>query len=146
MRPSATAAWTPVIELEQAERVRDRRPGAPDLPGDLVLGQAELLVELPEGVGLLDRVEVFALDVLDERQLELLAIGELADDGRDPLETGQPGRLDTTLAGHDPIAVERLRDEDRLENAVIGDARRQCLEVGVLDVTARLVRIRRGSR
>ena len=33
--------------------------------------------------------EILALEVLDEGQLELLAVGELADDGRDPLEAGQ---------------------------------------------------------
>ena len=112
-----------------------------DLPRDLVLGQAELLVELAERVGLLDRIEVLALDVLDERQLELLAIGQLADHGWNALEAGEAGRPDATLAGHDPVAVERFRDEDRLEDAVIGDAGRQGFEVGVLHVAPRLVRV-----
>ena len=71
------------LEVEQAERVGDRGPGAADLAGNVVLGQAELLGKLAEGVGLLDRVEVFALDILDEGQLELLTVRQLAHDGRD---------------------------------------------------------------
>ena len=68
---------------------------------------------------LLDRVEVRALDVLDEGQLELIAIGELADDRRDPLEAGQLGGPDATFAGDELIAVEDLGHEDRLEHAVV---------------------------
>jgi hypothetical protein len=33
-------------------------------------------------VGLLHRAEILALKVLDERDLELLSVGELPDDGR----------------------------------------------------------------
>ena len=39
--------------------------------------------------GLVDRVEVGALDVLDERDLELVAVRELADERRDALEARQ---------------------------------------------------------
>ena len=130
-----------LVELQEAERVGDRGPGTADLAGDLVLGQAKLLLELAEGVRLLDRVEVLTLDVLDQCQLELLAIGELADHGRDSLEAGQAGSLDPALAGHDPVTVKRLGHQDRLEDAVIGDARRKRLEVGMFDVTAGLVRV-----
>ena len=69
--------------LATVERARPTRVG------DVVLAEAELVDELPVGVGRLDRVEVLALEVLDERELELLAVGELADDRRDPLEAGR---------------------------------------------------------
>ena len=131
----------PLVELQEAERVGDRRPGSTDLPGDVLLGQPELLVELPEGVRFLDRVEVLALDVLDECELELLAIGELADHRGNSLESGEASGLDAALTGDDPVAVERLGDEDRLEDAVVGDARSERLEVGVLDVAPGLVRV-----
>ena len=88
-----------------------------------LLGEAELVDELPVGARRLDRVEVLALEVLDERELELLAVGELADDRRDPLEAGQPGGPDASLAGDELVAVERLGHEDRLEDAVLADAR-----------------------
>ena len=89
IRPSAIAAWTSACEVEQPERVGDGRPGPPDPLGDLVLGEPELVDQLAVGERLLDRVEVGALDVLDEGELELVAVGELADERRDPLEAGQ---------------------------------------------------------
>ena len=71
------------------------------------------------------RVEVLALEVLDERELELIAIGELADDGRDAIEAGGLCRAQPPLAGDELVAVDRLGDEDRLEDAVLRDARVQ---------------------
>ena len=106
-------------EVEQPQRVGDRRAGAPDARRDLVLAEPELLDELAVGVGRLERVEVLALEVLDERELELLAVGELADDGRDALEAGGLGGAEAPLAGDELVAVDRLGDEDRLEDAVL---------------------------
>ena len=128
-RPSATAAWTAGRELEQAQRVGDGRAGAPDAGRDVVLAEPELVDQLAVGVGRLDRVEVLALQVLDERELELVAIDELADDGRDAIEAGRLGRPEAALAGDELVAVDRLGDEDRLEDAVLGDARAERRQV-----------------
>ena len=62
------------VKVEQAERVRDRRSSPTDSRGDVLLGQPELVDQLPEGERLFDRVQVFALEVLDEGELELVAI------------------------------------------------------------------------
>ena len=86
---------------------------------DVVLGEPELLDELPIGFRRLERVEVLALQVLDERELDLLAIGQLADDSRDAL---QPGRLcgaQSAFAGDELEAVDGLGHEDRLQDAVL---------------------------
>ena len=64
----------------------------------------------------LDRVEVLALEVLDERDLQLGLVIELADDRRDALEPGRGGGAQPPLAGDQPVAVDRLGDEDRLED------------------------------
>jgi hypothetical protein len=69
-------------ELEEAEGVGDGGAAATDLLGDLILGQAELGLELGVAGGLLERIEVLALEVLDEGELEDLAIGgDPFDDG-----------------------------------------------------------------
>ena len=81
--------------------------------------ERELVDELAVGARRLDRVEVLALEVLDERELELLAIGELADDRRDALQAGEPRGADAALAGDELVAVDRLGDEDRLDHAVL---------------------------
>ena len=57
-------------QAQEAQRVRDRGAVAPDPAGDLVLGEAELVLQAVEGLRLLDRVQLLALDVLDEGQLE----------------------------------------------------------------------------
>ena len=74
----------------------------------VLLRQPELVDQLPEGERLFDRVQVFALEVLDEGKLELVAIGDLADDDRDPLEPGELRGAEPPLPGHDLIAVEGL--------------------------------------
>ena len=82
-----------------------------------------------EGVGLLDRVEVLALEVLDERELELLAVGELADDRRDPLEAGE-------LAGPERAARRRRagsRRASRSRGSAGGRRARGCSRRGARD-------------
>ncbi len=39
---------------------------------------------------LVDRIEIGALDVLDQRDLELVSIGKLAHERRDALQAGEP--------------------------------------------------------
>jgi hypothetical protein len=73
-------------------------------------------------VSLLDRIEIGALDVLHEGDGQLIALGHLADDRRYAVEAGDLGRTDAALTGHELVAIEHLGDEDRLENAVDGDA------------------------
>ena len=57
-------------QLEQAQGVGDRRPALADPAGHLVVGEAEVLDELLVGRRLLERVEVVAVEVLDQGLLE----------------------------------------------------------------------------
>lgn len=93
------------------------------------------------GVRLFDRVEVGPLEVLDERELELCAIGQLADHGGDPLEPRHLGCPDPPLAGHELVPVEDLGDEDGLDDPVLGDARRELRQGLLLDLPAGLIGI-----
>jgi hypothetical protein len=72
-----------VGQLEQADRVGHRRAILADPVGDLVGGQRELLDQPLVGQGLLDRVQVGALEVLDQRALEGLARVDVLDHHRD---------------------------------------------------------------
>ena len=103
--------------------------GAADAPGDLLVGQPELLDQRPVRGGFLHGAEIRPLEVLDQGDLELRPIGELADDGRDALEAGEPGRPEAALARDELVAVEGLGDEDGLEDAVLADAGREGLEL-----------------
>ena len=68
-----------------AAKVGDRAAILPDRGGDLLLGQAEFVCQPLVRQRFVDRIEVLALDVLDERELEqllVLAGRDLADDDR----------------------------------------------------------------
>src|SRR5947207_6707106 len=112
------------MEVEESKGVCDGRAGTPNARGEILLREGELVDQLAIGARRLDRVEILALQVLDQRQLELLAIGKLANDRRDPLEAGHPRGTDASLAGDELITVDRLGHEDRLDDAVLLDARR----------------------
>ncbi len=114
----------------------------PDAARDLLLAQPELVDQLAVRVGFLDRVQVGALDVLDDRQLELVPVGKLADDGRDPLQPSQSRGTHASLAGDEDVPLEGLRDDHRLEHAVLADARGEIRQLLLVDVAAGLIGVR----
>src|SRR5206468_8019390 len=73
------------MEVEQPERVRDGRSGSPDAGREVFLAEVEFVDEAAVRTSGLDRVEILALQVLDEGQLQLLPIRQLADNYRNPL-------------------------------------------------------------
>ncbi len=112
---------------------------------------AELLGKLPDAVAvvldhpvvdrrLLQRREVLALQVLDDRDLQRDVVVELLDERRDGRQPGHPRRPPATLAGHQLELVRPARpDEDGLEDAVFTDRGGQLLEGGHLELEARIL-------
>ena len=129
------------MKIEQPKRVRHGRPCLADPVGDLLLGEPELIDQLAIRERLVDRVEIRALDVLHQRDLELVTIGELSHDGGDAIEACEASRTHTPLAGDQLVPGDRLRHEDRLEDAMLADARRKLLELTLVDVAAGLERV-----
>ena len=119
-----------VGQSEQAEEVRDRRPLLPNPLRDLFLRQAELLVELVVCVGLFDRVQVLALDVLDQRDLKHVAIGHrFLDDHRHGVQTSLLRRTEPPLTCNETVSVvTSFGNYERLDDAVFADAPRQLLD------------------
>ena len=74
---------------------------------DLLLGQAELVDQALERRGLLERAEVGALEVLDQRALERRALGDVLHDDRDLVEAGALRRAPPPLAGDQEVAAAR---------------------------------------
>jgi hypothetical protein len=93
-------------------------------------------------VGLFEGTQVFALEVLYERELELVSIRELPNDRGDPVETGKLGGAEASLAGDELVAVNRLDHEDRLQDAMGGNARSEGLELRLTDPLTGLARVR----
>ena len=75
-------------QLQQAQRVGDLRAGAADAAGQLVVGAAEVLEQLLVGGRLLERVQLAAVQVLQQGVAQQVVVVGLLDDRRD----GRPGR------------------------------------------------------
>src|SRR5438093_563693 len=110
--------------------VRRRRQTQTVLDVALVLAQLrrEVTDRVPQLVGhllvddgLVERGEVFALQVLDERDLERGRVIEALDDGRDRLFACELGRAPAALARDDLVPVTGRTNEDRLQDAVLAD-------------------------
>jgi hypothetical protein len=77
-------------ELEQAERVADARATLPDPVGHLFVRQPEIFDELAVAFGRFEWIEVLALEVLHQRQLEAFALVGQPDNDRDRLPASEP--------------------------------------------------------
>jgi len=149
-RPAVTLRDAPIGDrglhdrgqIEQAQRVGDRRARTSDTFRDGLVRQTEVVDQPTEAVRGLDRVEILTLQVLDQGQFESLTVVEVADDGRDPLETRRHGGADATLPRDQLVTVKRLGHEHRLEHTVFADARGQRRHLSIAEPAARLVRVR----
>ena len=104
-------------EVEQSHEVGDRGPVEPNLLRDLVLTELELGRDLSEGMRLLHRVEILALEVLDHGEDGGVLICDGSDDHRHTLKPSKLGCTPATLASDDLIAVAVLANEDGLKDA-----------------------------
>ena len=103
-------------ELEQPDGVADLWPRTSDPLGELLVGAGEVLEQLAVGRRLLQRVELGAVEVLQEGVAQHVGVLGLAHDRRD---RGQPGLLGgppSTLAHHQLVGLRtRLAHHHRLE-------------------------------
>src|SRR5262245_30403030 len=110
-----------VGQREQAKGVGDGRPALSHPLRDLLLGETVHLDQLAIGLRLLERRQILALEVLDQRQLEALRRRRLPDDDWYLLEAGTLGSAEPTLAGDQLVAVRLAPDDQRLEQAMAPD-------------------------
>ena len=130
-------------ELQQPQRVRDRRPALADTGRDLVVGEREILDQLLIRGGFLERVQLLALDVLDDGVLQHRGVVGDPHHGRDRLEPDPPRRAPAALAG-DQLVAAALRgpDEHGLEDADLADRVGQRGQRLLVEMLARLLRVR----
>ncbi len=83
---------------------------------------AEPLEVVLETVGLFDRIEIAALDILDQGSLEHLLVVEVHDPHRDGVQPGLLGGTEASLAGDQLISVADEPHHDGLQDAVVLDA------------------------
>jgi hypothetical protein len=92
---------------------------------------------------LVQRRQVLALEVLDDRDLERRVVVDVLDQRGDRLEAGLPRRAPAPFAGDDLLRVRSERpDQDRLEDAMLADRGRKLVEGLLLEDETRLLRVR----
>ena len=123
------------IRLETVERSRPSRPASSSCVPPY---RDEVIAE---GAGLVDRVEVLALEVLDHRQLEDALIVEVEDARGDLVEVGLDAGAEPTLAGDELVAQPDGPDQDRLEHAVLPERVGQRGDLRRVELAARLERV-----
>ena len=128
---------------EQPLVVRDRRAVLADGLRNLLLRPFQLVGQPAVGARFLDRVEVLALDVFDQRQLQPLFIGNVAHDHRDLQQPGAQRGAPAPFAGHDLVlALLAAAHHDRLEDPGLLDRCGQRVEPLFIHVAPRLLAIR----
>jgi hypothetical protein len=97
-------------EGEQAERIGDMGPRLADDLGHVFLRAAEVVDHALIATRLFDRGQILALQVLDQRHFERVAVGELAHQRRDLMELRLLRRAPAPLAGDELVHAGLARD------------------------------------
>ena len=128
-------------QIQQPHRVGDVGAGLAHLLGDLFLGPVERRGhQLVIGHRLFQRIQVGALDVLDDCDFQRLAVGHLAHHHRHVMQLGQLGGPPAAFARHDLIAVGAQRaHQDGRQHALFFYGCRQVGQRLFVEGLARLV-------
>ena len=111
-----------VGKRQKAQEVGGRRTRTADRLGGVFVGEGKLFDEALDALSLFDGVQIFALDVLDERDGKRVLVVDGADDDRDPFESGQARRAGAALARDDFIARSAHgAHENRAQHALFPD-------------------------
>src|SRR5262245_40729282 len=102
---------------QQSKAVGDGGAFSADPLGDRFLREVEVVCERSESLGLLDRIELRALDVLDEGQLERTPRLHLLNHGGNLRQSGHARRAPTAFTRDDLVPGARLPQQDRLQEA-----------------------------
>ena len=105
----------------------------------------ELIGEAPVGERFVDRVQILALDVFDQRHFEQRLLRAWRDVAHHDRHAQQPGDFRGTpaaFAGDDLESIADLAHDDRLDDAVGADRLREFLQPRIVDVAARLKVVR----
>ena len=90
-------------QRQEPQQVGDVAPALAESLGQPLLGVAEAVHQLAIALRLLERVEVGALDVLDDGELQHLGVVEVSEDRRQRVDAGELRRPPAPLAGDDLV-------------------------------------------
>ena len=141
--PAATRRWTVGGRLSSRIVLVMCERDVPIRRAELLVGAAEVVEQLGVGGRLLQRVQLLAMQVLQQRVAQHRLVGGLANDGRDLGELGELGRPPAALT-HDELVVlaaERAHD-DRLQQPDLADAGGELLQRLLVEVLPGLAAVR----
>src|SRR5262245_64287129 len=98
------------------------RPALADDTGDVVLAVAELLHKRLVAHGLFERIEIGALNVLDDGELERFAVVNFKEDHRHVVDAGALRRPPPPLTGNDFVRIGYATHgprQDRLDDTAL---------------------------
>ena len=142
--PPASRARVCSGRLVSRDGVGDMAAALADDAGDVAVRIAVVRAELGVARGFLERVEIGALDILDDGDFERFAVAGLDDDDRDIVAPRPLRRPPAALAGDDLVGVGdagNWADDDRLDDPALLDRGGELVEFGVVEPLARVARI-----
>lgn len=104
------------LEPEQAQRVGDRGAVFSGAISHLFLRQMKFFREALKGARLLDRIEIFALEIFDQRHLQCHFLRNVAQDNRNACQSRALRRTPATLTGDELVAAPYFADDKRLND------------------------------
>ena len=119
-------------ELQQAQLVGHGGLALADARCRLLLAQPIAADELGQACGLFQIVQVLALEILHQGDEAGLGVVQDQQDAGDAAQSGKLGRPEPPLPGDKLIAVGPAPDRQRLQYAVLADARSQLLQGGLV--------------
>ncbi len=134
----------PIRQRLQPQTVGNITAAFADHTGDIVLAVAEIADQRAIAFGFFERIEVRALHILDDRELQRFFVSRFDDDDRDFMQTGTLRRAPAAFAGDDLVSVGGTTHrtcEDRLNDASLTQRGDKLVELGVGEHAPRIARI-----
>ncbi len=132
-------------QFQQPQRVGDIAAALADDLRNLVLAVAEFVHQRAIAFRLFERIEIGALDVLDDRELQRLGVGRFDDDDGHFVQAGALRRAPAAFAGDDLVSVDGAADrarDDRLDDAALAQRSDKFVELGIGESAPRIAAIR----
>ncbi len=130
-------------QFEKPERIGDRAALLAQLAGQLILRDAQSIEEILTGLGFLDRVKLFALNIFYESKLEQAIVRYFADQRGNFKQAGALRRHEPTFSCDQLVPPALGAHEDRLKHSMITNGVSELTEPLFVDLQSRLVRIGR---
>ena len=131
-------------QLRQPHHVGDMAAALADFLGDVFLAAFEFVGQRVIALRLFHRIEVFALHVLDDHDLECVAVADVDRDDRHLVQAGELRGAPAAFAGDDLVAILRALHRphhDRLDHAMLLDGGRKFAEFSIGKSPTRVTRI-----